>query len=776
MVTIALDEQGEFEFLPDVARKRKEKKDKPVFIGGILYHDDDGMEESADYNYEKERLFSYFLKVCESVGARFPQDLHFHNYTESEQEKNGTAEADNREVVIKIKEKVRNTLPEFLQDGTWDKKPLITPARKGRYYIFSLLKSREGKPELLKDGISDLANEDFAGNLYLHMAEDIVERLIFHNPYIPQIQKIHIDLATRRVVLKEKDLDGDGFSEAPRKELEFFKLGYYEGSSYNVRKEEAARKEGESEWKYLSIPLTNANNYLTAIEREMLDTGKNNIILDQLFVKPIYYGDYGKQKETAAEKNDRDSLYQKYKDYLFLYLADFICSYLGFRLQPLSSGKQIQIFSQRMEELSGNKDYLLFSYDSIDSMFKKAWIYLEERDYYKALSVAFDAMHSDSKVTLFYKHVWFSLLEDRLCGQTDLSAYAMALHKLQESVKNNNLIQEKLLYIFEHLSKMEKNVEYFSVEDKSVLFELYDTGVSAYTHVGNPEMALQYYQKCGQYVSHVGIERYLSTQNKMVVFLTDQFLYEEALKAAEENVVYHELLLQMKNEILKNESESLLSYGKALSQAGQACAYVRSEKAVEYFNKALEHFDENGANFYISLSYLLHHYIDMGMQEEYEKISVKYFGGQVSLEQQLRYLIMEGSKEKNARISMKFAMFVFIKALYVFYSREMSSELYMHITHIEKFLVKLNPDAKKQINGYPWNLIYKYIAFLACKKGSYDLAEKYVQKSEEILEKPGDTLCKINALTQVEYKRLLGEWDPKDEKDSLMETLTYMHR
>lgn len=769
MVTIALDEQGNFETTPKINDKSKEAKN-PIFIGGIMYQDNDDANSSSDYNNEKKRLFFYLIKVCQSVNARFPQDLHFHRTTINHQK------ITNNDAVKRVKKKIHDTLPEFFQHGTWKKQPLFTEPREGHYYIFSLVKSREGKKELFRNNISELADESIAGNLYLHMAEDIVERLIFHNPFIPEIDKIHIDLATRRVVLEKEDIDGINSSMSPRKDLEFLKLGYRQDNRYSIKKEKEFQTEGKSEWERLSIPLTNADNYRTAIGREMLYTGKNNMKLDQLFVKPIYYGEYEFPVRGNTLEDSEESIFHRYADYLFLYLSDIICAYLGYDFPASSSEGQLQVFSQRMEELSGNKDNLLFSYDSIDTLFRRAWKYMEEGDYYNALSTAYDAMHSSSRVISFYRDTWFSFLEDMLCRQSNISAYMISFQKLRESTQKNNLNQEKLLYIFEHLSKSEENFICRPMEDKSVLFELYNTGVSAYTHVGDTQKAIQFYQKCKPYIAYAGIERYLQTQNKMVVFLTDQFLYKEAMNAAEENLVYNELLLQMMNEITNNEQQNNLIYGKAVSQLGQTYAYMRSPKAEDCFKKALDYFDQNGANYYITLSYLLHYYIDMDMREKYESYAVHYFGEKSTLEQQLYYLVLETTKSENALISMKFALFVYIKALYVFYRKEISINFYNQIKNIEKCITDLNPDAQKQINGYPWNLIYKYIAFLALEKGQKKWSEKYFIKSENILKNPGDTLQKINMLTQLEYENLIGSSNSDCNEHMLLETLTYMHR
>ena len=57
---------------------------------------------------------------------------------------------------------------------------------------------------------------------------------------------------------------------------------------------------------------------------------------------------------------------------------------------------------------------LIFVHDRVDAKFRKAWGKLEERDYYHALSTAYDISHSDLAYADFYKKVWVKILEDQL--------------------------------------------------------------------------------------------------------------------------------------------------------------------------------------------------------------------------------------------------------------------------------------------------------------------------------------------------------------------------
>lgn len=58
---------------------------------------------------------------------------------------------------------------------------------------------------MLGESVNVLMKDDFAGNLYVHMAEEAISRCIFHNPLIRDVNHVRFDLATRRIVLQGED-------------------------------------------------------------------------------------------------------------------------------------------------------------------------------------------------------------------------------------------------------------------------------------------------------------------------------------------------------------------------------------------------------------------------------------------------------------------------------------------------------------------------------------------------------------------------------------------
>ena len=74
---------------------------------------------------------------------------------------------------------------------------------------------------------------------------------------------------------------------------------------------------------------------------------------------------------------------------------------------------------------------------------------------------------------------------------------------------------------------------------------------------------------------------------------------------------------------------------------------MRDPQAETYFKEALAQFDEQSIDYNITLSYLLHHYIDMGNRESYELYAPIYFGGHDDVWDQFKYLKDMTEDEQN---------------------------------------------------------------------------------------------------------------------------------
>ncbi len=692
MLFISLDEQGDFENLGGHNDR------DPMFIGGIIYDD---KNVKADLSDEKKRINLYLKAVCAEVGATYPRDLHVgKNYNHKE--------------VRLVKQKITETLPEFLESGTCrlegnEESKKISDRlckmrkRDGSYHIFALVKYGTDRKELLTQNTSILVREDYASNLYVHMAEDIIERMIFHNPVIESVGKVQLNLATRRAVLDEKELEGMSLDEKAR---EYISLGYKEDQDPD-HQEKGKR----------TFILTNGDIYRTAIEREMFDTGKKNIQVESVGVKSIYYG------------NETDNYRME-----FLYMADIICTVLGFELNTNSVQEMIAELEERADRNTGHSQNLIFAYDAVDTIFKKAWHKLEEEEYFESLRLVYAGLKKNSPYREHYENVWFPVLIERLKKEKNVTAYGIALRKYYLLTKENNIDQEELVYIFEKLKEMLGQMELKSDDQKAFLYELYDAGVSAYTHIGDSVKAKECYEKCKECAKYVEIERFLRTRNKLVVFLTDLLLFEDAVSIAQENLIFQEELMNVRS-LIFNKEEVSKNYGRTLSQLGQIYTSAHMEEAEETFLKALEQIsDKTSQDYYQTESYLLHYYIEMGMKEKYEARAERYFDGEKGLAAQFKLICKEGAKGENAKYSMKFALYFFVKALYRFHLDRVTPKLLKSLYFIESEIRKTCRDrADRLLQNHPWEIIYKYIALIALKNGEVERAEIFINKMRPVL-------------------------------------------
>lgn len=708
MITIALDENGDFEGL-------KGSGGEPIFLAGLLY--DDGGDEYDTQN-ERKRIIEYYKRICAEEGCRFPESLHMNHA------------GNNSDEVAKVKQKVNANLQEFLRDGTYQKKVLIKAPRRGKYLLFMQLKSNQGKKELQGKDLCQLVKDDFASNLYMHMAENVVSRLIFHNPYRQDIRKVRFDLPTRMVVIPHKQTE---------KIAEYIKLGYKDFKFDKTKPADIDKN------KYMQI--ANENNYRAAIGREILTSGKTNIDVERMSVNSIHYGPIGMKgaKSTA-----------------FLYLADSICSLLNWNKTGNNPVEWLECFASRAHELNGSAQNIFFAYDDVDILFEQAWRAFEEGNYFKALDLSFTAKKSASPFADFYQKNWFPVLEKQIGQQAAGLELALSLRRFQEYSYEENIEQERLCYIFEKLQQIADEKIKTGELDKAAAFDLYDAGFSAYNHMGQSKLAEQCFYKCNKLAPFVDIETYMRTLNKYSVWRNDMLDFAAAKEAAEVIVLYINDLAKMRDELFGNKSDKFAVCGRANSQCGQAYAFVKDKQAEKYFMEALRNFDEASPDYFITLSYLLHHYIEQGDAEKYDHYAAIYFGGQKEPQKQFEFIMQHG-QGKKALFTLKFAFFVFIKGLCKFHRKEVKGQLRSDLLDIEKTFHRYHAD--EQINGHPWEIIYKHLGILAFQQGKKAIAEAYMAKTENIIKQRGAIIEAIiengkrefALLTQDEAKALIAQ-------------------
>ena len=177
MLTIALNEYGDFHHLG-----QDEESLKMIhFIAGIVYDD---MDNAQDAINERIRLDRFFRAVAKDSRSLYPQGFFGKlKIDEAAKEKGQETFNPNAKKDMRIlRDAIDAALPEFLAHGTYSGQELVAMPRVGHYAIALTLKSEAGKTEYLQPSMSNLLHDKVASNLYWHMADGLVSRLVFTNP------------------------------------------------------------------------------------------------------------------------------------------------------------------------------------------------------------------------------------------------------------------------------------------------------------------------------------------------------------------------------------------------------------------------------------------------------------------------------------------------------------------------------------------------------------------------------------------------------------------
>ena len=219
------------------------------------------------------------------------------------------------------------------------------------------------------------------------------------------------------------------------------------------------------------------------------------------------------------------------------------------------------------------------------------------------------------------------------------------------------------------------------------------------------------------------VDEFIRTRNRLTVSYCDGFLFDKAEEIVRDTIVYAELLRENRSMVFKTEESSDILCGITQSQCGQVLAYMRDGEAEEHFLKALNEMEKESANYYISLSYLLHHYIDMNDKPKYEQYAVGYFGNKNSLQAQYDYLCNPASP-----MNAKYALYVYVKAVWTFYRGSVPESVRAAFADISADFEKRGLD--HLMGGDPWELIYKYLLLFSKEVQDYKAEKRYLKLLE----------------------------------------------
>lgn len=681
MITLSLDEFGAFEevFEQDL---------NLFFVGGILYDDHGNSEER---NNELYRIRAYYQKVIDSLPAKegktatYPQDLH------CRKDKSNVA------FVGMAKRKVSKTLAEFLQNNTFEGEaidtyptafgPITIPPRKGEYYIYLILKSEAGKSQRVTGNQSIWTKDDFASNLYCHMATETIQRTVFQNPFWQPQEHFALHIASRAY---------DHVSRSKQDE--------YEKLSYMARGKRTD----------IHFSVMNADTYRATIERFLEEDNLFKVSVDEFRVEKIEY--------EAGKAVDQE----------FLYLADSVCAYLSFyatgKLRADNHCSEISAIEELCCNLLPSEKIMIFGYDAVDVAYSEAIRALQRKDYYSALEIIYEAGQKDTEFYRYYSEHWFSKIRTLITDSADYVSFARAVRRCQDMQMSNIYEQGKGLFIAKELEKMVPNLkkDVRTKEREKIFYYLYEVLMKSCCHVGNSAGAELYFREAQRYASQVGTDEFLSTRNMLVVAYCDDFRWDQARTIALEDVEYAQYSSELKMKIAEQVSRNgYLLESKARSQLGQVYAFRREyDLAEEQFRLAMDLLTDKSADFFITLSYRIHNFIDAGDHENYEKYAKIYFNKETDLLKQFDYIWTEGQKE-DPIISFKFALYVYVKGIYKFRAAEINEEWWNRIALVER-------------ENHPMELVYTILQLMAMDAGDSVRASEYEEKRKNSIKRESE--------------------------------------
>ena len=710
MITIALDEGGHFENL--------RPSENCMYIGGVVFQ----CKDENTRKRELERLQNYFKEICNNEGCRYPQDLHY-NWCDNHVINQVTAE--------KVKNAIITSLPEFLNGtGKW-----ASNAPKGKYYLHALVGDKNGINYFEGNGLdkindlSNLLNDDISSNRYEHMAYRAIENLLFYNFRFQNTDDNHVRLNLATRVFKVND--------DAKLEREAFQTGHEKHDKY------------ESTFK-----ATTLSSYRAALISMIQNSNRKDLWFDDIRVESICY-----------EDNPDVNFYHG-----FLYLSDIICNlYYSILKDCNQADAGIEQLWQKCQQYAPQRVYV-WSYNDFDQKYREIYKSFVFKDYYNSLKEMCRISRTNEKSAKVYDALWFDDIIKNVLFSNDENEFSYieeSIKSLENELSNAKIEVDEARSIFNLLeSKTEELCNKSDNESKKygLLYNLYKSEMTICNHEGNPVASQEAFNKCRNYSRYVNVEDFTELQNMYSVKLCDSLRFEEAIKVTKKTCEYEELLHTIKEEINPSELK-YIHQGRTYSQLAQCYSFVNDyENATKYFLKAFECYGDDTFNRTITLSYYLHMLIEQKNREEYEKIIKEYLGQETLKEQLLDILSLDG-------ISSLFKLYVYMKALYVFYVDDLKNNSPKLLKELlSKFESVKNIENKR---NHPWEMIYKYAAFCCLKIGNKDYndkAEEYIKLAKNI-NNEGGILQKISDEIDIQFDSV------KEDKDVFENSkLTYMYR
>ncbi len=676
-----------------------------MFISGAVFICD----SEAQINNELRRLESLFRLVCEEQGAEYPADLHYN--------RDGRGMVINAEKASRVKSALAQELPRFF-NGT-ERWAGNKPA--GTYGLYAMLGDSRGMESPGEAPSSNLLNDDVAANRYEHMAYRAIENLLFYDQKLENEKDVRLDLATR--VIRVPD------SIELQQDIEL--LGY------------RRRRNEDGTFDVSTRIVTDEGSFRASLQSAAERVGCYDMQFN-LNVQSINY--------NAPQHHQG-----------FLYLADTVCSvFQDVIAETPEIGRAFEKLFEYCSNTVGRKMTMLWAYKPIDRLYRSALNCLKQADYFGTALDICEARNSANKLlALVYDRLWLAYMVKTMEAVKTPFELQLALDKLDEYLHSRGYSLVYAAAIFDTLKAAVDGLEPSARKGK-LLFRLAVIQMTISNHQGNPQKATESYNDCLKYAQFTTVEEFLGLQNTRSVTLIDEQRIDEALVIAKEAASSYEMLGEIRKDIYAEHSPFFVSYGRTLSQVGQCYAFLsQNNEAIAMFKEALKHFPEDLGDKQRTISYLLHVAIENGDAALFGEYVESYLGMPD---------ILQWCKDKRPLPDNggKFSLFVYVKALYVFYRASLNRKNILSLTNTVKQLYERRKD------GHPWELILKYCALLLADKNDTESEEQYEWFKNEISvsvnAKGSDILTQI-----VQDSQAHCEYIKKGNSEPFASSLTYFY-
>jgi hypothetical protein len=701
MISVFLDESGNFE---DINYKLK-------FIGGLIYTGDDLKEEEC-------RIEQCLKDVCQSLKIVYPNDIH------------------TTKMNCKSK-KIKEALSESL----------INHFHANGKYHFTYMVCGSNKKNYIKNN-SNIIEEEFASNLYDNMIANLIQNILFYNPYLTD-RNYYLNIASRIAQINVDD---------SQKMEEYKKLGY-EGNIIDNKK------------KYIFY-LNNNTAIKAAISSKMVENRINKDIGIDLNVQKINYKNTKKDQSLSTTP--------------FLYAADISCNLIKNVIADVSNfqnkynslkGKLTNIKKKdfyisetvkKLEEISGTKVFA-WAYDDIEKLWGDLNLAVYRKDFLSALDYLYEIKKNSSPFAKFYYNFWCKRIEKELEPIFNKDEVELYIAKIENySLNKNKSEYEKGLFLAKKIKKYFNNLK--GDNKKEYLFKLNDVLLTGYNHRGDIVNGHKCIDECEENKNFVDTQTYVHFLIRELQTFANEFNYDKCIKISKDIKDYLEILKENEKEIaacLNKKITGNTQRGKIYSSLGQFYGFEgEKDEALKYFSKALDEFKYSriDKNRETTLSYLLHLAVEQRDFELFEKY-MKELWNSSDLEEIFKKITDNKSNKR------RYQLYLYLKALDTFYIESVSEKLLNNIVDFD-----YKGSDFEQV--HPWELIYKYLAIICLKKQSRNKAQNMINKIDEIdkIKGIGGTIKLININSKIEYLQLDSKLNKSQNQGEIDKLLSKMER